>query len=185
MASSGTVRGGAERGGRAARATGAGISRRWSCLELREGRSANSGPLRRHPVYGPAACAPTASGAATARPQESSRVVARVHPWSALAGVGVGRLLGFGTVWGRAPGTPNRSLPERSVMEGPWVKGMGRDDCRSYPKGPDSSKLGLVFVTPQLLAPLPRERTPPLPQKQYPSGDTPRLLGCVFMKGVL
>lgn len=46
------------------------------------------------------------------------------------------------------------------------MKGMGRDDYRSYPKGPDSSKLGPVSVAPQLLAPVPRERTPPSTQKQ-------------------
>lgn len=34
------------------------------------------------------------------------------------------------------------------------MKGLGRGDCRSCPKGPDSSKLGLVSVAPQLLAPL-------------------------------
>lgn len=107
---------GAEPGGRAARAAGAGISRRRGCREAREGRSANSGPLRRHPVYGPAACAPTASGAATAR---TAGLAEGRGPRSPLvSSCGGGGLLGFGSAWGRAPGTPNRSLPECSMMEG-------------------------------------------------------------------
>lgn len=87
----------------AAEAAGAGISRRRPGGEGRgregeEGRFANSGPRRRHPVYGPAACAPTAPCAGTGRPQDSPRVVPCVLPDRLL----LGDFLGFGTAWGRA-----------------------------------------------------------------------------------
>lgn len=59
------------------------------------------------------------------------------------------------------------------------MKGLGRGDCRSYPKGPDSSKLGLVSVAPQFLAPLLCDRPGAPLETLY------KLLGCEFTKGVV
>lgn len=58
----------------------------------RGGRSANSGPRRRHPVYGPAACTLTASGAAAAPTAGVTAGRGRRTAWSALA-------LGLSGVW--------------------------------------------------------------------------------------
>ncbi|MEJ1282715.1 hypothetical protein NN561_013677 [Cricetulus griseus] len=65
-----------------------------------EGRSANSGPRRRHPVYGPAACAPTAPCAGTARSRDSAGV-AEGRGWRPTWSARAGGLSGFWDCVGR------------------------------------------------------------------------------------
>lgn len=97
----------------------------------------------------------------------------------------------WGTFWvlglrGGAPGNSGLQLAGKRRDGGPWVKGAGERDYRPYPKGPDCRNWdSLVSVWLSNSLHCFRAAAGVVSDAVGTSGDTPRLLGCVFTKEVL